>query len=103
MSHFSRGVAVFAVLILSGTAADAQWLKLKTPGIPRTADGKPNLKAPPPRTADGKPDLSGLWRFESDPYTMNVTVDLKPEEIDGAAAALYTQRMEDLGKDDPST
>src|SRR5713101_1695223 len=29
----------------------AQWLDYKTPGIPRTADGKPNLSAPVPRTA----------------------------------------------------
>ena len=33
-------------------------------GIPRTADGKPNLSAPAPRTADGKPDLSGTWDVE---------------------------------------
>jgi hypothetical protein len=39
----------------------AQWAPYPTPGVPRTADGKPNLDAPVPRTADGKPDLSGLW------------------------------------------
>ena len=39
----------------------AQWLNLPTPGIPRTADGKPNLTAPAPRIADGKPDFTGLW------------------------------------------
>ena len=32
-----------------------------TPGLPHTADGKPNLAAPVPRTPDGKPDLPGLW------------------------------------------
>jgi hypothetical protein len=30
-------------------------------------------------------------------------VDLKPEEIDSSVVTLYKQRMEDLGKDDPST
>jgi hypothetical protein len=30
-------------------------------------------------------------------------VDLKPEEIDPSVVTLYKQRMEDLGKDDPST
>ena len=95
-------IAVLAAIVLSGSAASAQWIKLKTPGLPRTADGKPNLAAPAPRMA-GKPDLSGLWRFDSDPYTNNVSVDLKAEEIDPAAVALYKQRMEDLGKDDPST
>src|ERR1051325_8088151 len=39
----------------------AQWLKYPTAGIPRLADGKPNLTAPAPRMADGKPDLSGIW------------------------------------------
>src|SRR5213083_2920157 len=43
----------------------AQWVQRPTPGIPRTADGKPNLSAPAPRTADGKPDLSGMWGWET--------------------------------------
>ena len=38
-----------------------QWLNYPTAGVPRTADGKPDLGAPCPRTVDGKPDLSGLW------------------------------------------
>jgi hypothetical protein len=45
--------------VISGPLA-AQWLNHPTLGIPRTADGKPNLTAPAPRTPDGKPDLSGL-------------------------------------------
>jgi hypothetical protein len=48
-----------AVLMLSAPLP-AQWMNLPTPGIPRTATGKPNLTAPAPHTADGKPDLSGL-------------------------------------------
>jgi hypothetical protein len=95
-------IAVVGAVMLAATAADAQWLKLKTPGVPRTPDGKPNLNAPAPRVS-GKPDLTGLWRFSADPYTNNVTVDLKPDEIEPSALALYKQRMEDLGKDDPAT
>ena len=94
--------AALGASALLAAPADAQWLKLKTPGVPRTADGKPNLKAPAPKQA-GKPDLSGLWRFNSDAYAQNVTVDLKPEEIDPKVVELYKQRMEDLAKDDPST
>ena len=53
------------VLLVSATSAtpvSAQWLTLATPGVPRTADGKPDLSAPAPRTADGRPELTGLWR-----------------------------------------
>lgn len=59
-------VAVFAVAISAPLAVPlgAQWLKYPTAGVPRTADGKPDLSAPTPRTADGKPDLSGTWEME---------------------------------------
>jgi hypothetical protein len=81
----------------------AQWLKEPTRGIPRTADGKPDLSAPAPRTADGKPDFSGLWRIDAGPYGGNLLADLKASEVAASADALYKQRMEDLGKDDPAT
>ena len=48
-------------LVMATTPAGAQWLDRKTPGIPRTSDGKPNLTAPAPRGLDGKPDLTGIW------------------------------------------
>ena len=86
-----------------GTPLAAQWLKEPTRGIPRTADGKPDLSAPAPRIADGKPDLSGLWRIDAGAYAGNLLADLKPGDIAASADALYKQRMEDLGKDDPST
>jgi hypothetical protein len=53
---------VFLVSAVSAAPLSAQWLTLPTPGIPRTADGKPDLTAPAPRTADGRPELTGLWR-----------------------------------------
>ena len=56
-----RIVMAASLLSLLPASVCAQWLDFKTPGIPRTADGKPNLTAPAPRTADGHPDLSGLW------------------------------------------
>lgn len=52
--------ALMAVAALT-TPVAAQWLTLKTPGIPRTADGKPNLTAPAPHSPDGKPDFTGVW------------------------------------------
>jgi hypothetical protein len=46
-------------------ASSAQWLDRPTPGVPHTADGKPDLSAPAPRSPDGKPDLSGMWGWEN--------------------------------------
>ncbi len=56
-----RPFLVALVLIAGTMPAGAQWLDRPWPGIPRTADGKPNLSAPAPRGPDGKPDLTGVW------------------------------------------
>lgn len=53
---------VSLLLLLFSTSLAAQWLGVPTPGIPRTADGDPDLFAPLPRTAEGRPELTGLWR-----------------------------------------
>ncbi|HEX5106843.1 MAG TPA: hypothetical protein VFV95_00290 [Vicinamibacterales bacterium] len=58
-------VGAAALLGLASTSA-GQWLTQPTAGIPRSADGKPDLSAPAPRAADGKPDLSGLWHAGPD-------------------------------------
>ena len=90
-----------AAFLLSVPLA-AQWLNYKTPGIPRTPDGKPNLSAPVPRTADGKPDLSGMWRGPANSvYMQNIAADLKPSEIQPWAKALYQQHVVNLGADSP--
>ncbi len=93
--------AILLALMFSVTSTPllAQWLKHPTPGIPRTADGKPNLTAPAPRAANGKPDLSGLWQRISPKYERNIAADLKPGEVQPWAEALVQQRMEDLQKD----
>jgi hypothetical protein len=82
----------------------AQWIKYPTAGIPRTADGKPDLAAPAPRTSDGKPDLSGLWHQPNGvKYTVNLAADLKPADVPFQpwAQALYQQRQDSISKDDP--
>jgi hypothetical protein len=94
--------AASALIAISATApACAQWLKYKTPGIPRTADGKPDLSAPTPRMPDGRPDLSGLWH--DDPAGASDTgkaLDaVKPQAW---AAALTEKRKETIGRDSPS-
>jgi hypothetical protein len=52
----------FTALIAAGPSIQAQWPKYPTTAVPRTAEGTPDMNAPPPRTADGRPDLSGVWR-----------------------------------------
>jgi hypothetical protein len=81
------------------TPVKAQWLDHTAPGIPRTADGKPNLTAPAPHTADGKPDLTGLWNKISPKYGANIAADLKPGDIQPSTQALVDQRVENIGRD----
>lgn len=97
-------IIVFCVVVLHSTSATAQWLNQPAQGIPRSADGRPNLSAPPPRTSDGKPDLSGLWQMRPSPaYVGNIAADLEPREVHPWAAAVSAQRSSELGKDDPSS
>ena len=76
-----------------------QWLELPTAGLPRTADGKPDLTAPAPRLADGTPDLSGMWHRTVGRYYNNVAADLKPADVQPWAETLYQRRKADFGKD----
>ena len=100
-----RGVPASLVLVLGlATAANAQWLNLPTPGLPRLPDGKPNLEAPAPRTADGKPDFSGVWKNDGgDRLYNNIAVDLKPADVAPWADALYQQRKLEFGKNSMET
>ena len=91
-------VAIAAALWLLPVPLCAQWLHFRTPGIPRSADGKPNLTAATPRASDGKPDLSGLWQRIESKYAENVAADLKPGEVRSWAQDLVKDRVEDLSK-----
>jgi len=101
LSVLARGVAVAVLASVLGPSASAQWLNYPTPGIPRLADGKPNLSAPVPRTADGKPDLTGIWRGAGPLYRFNIAQDLTAADIQPWAEALFLQRVRDSRKDSP--
>ena len=91
---------VFASLVC--LPVSAQWLHYPAPGIPRLADGKPDLSAPAPRAADGKPDLSGVWNGPGPgSYDRNIARDLKPGDVQPWAEAVYQQRVSDMGKGAP--
>ncbi|MBV9401931.1 MAG: hypothetical protein JO062_28415 [Bryobacterales bacterium] len=95
-----RASILASVLGLTALCLQAQWIDHKAVGIPRTADGKPNLTAPAPKTADGKADLSGLWILAPGSGGLS---QLKPSEMKASAIALHKEREENLGKDGPST
>ena len=118
------GKTIVLALVLTGAASPgiAQWLRHPTEGIPRKADGKPDLKAPAPRLPDGKPDLSGIWhagnrvpctpeisRFiecDTEIGGSKLTLDLGMDLRGGLpyqpwAAQLTKQRTADFSRDDP--
>jgi hypothetical protein len=117
----ARRALVAAVLAgLCAAPAAAQWLDYPTPGLPRTADGAPDLSAPAPRTAEGQPDLSGVWwaaevRFDDCPLVDDciTQVGLPFDQIDIGrslpdglplqpwAAELAAERMARQAADDP--
>jgi len=79
LEHARRSWRILTILVIAA-ALQAQWLNYRTPGAPRTADGKVDLAAPAPIAPDGRPDLSGVW--ESGPeYFYDLAQDLKPGEL----------------------
>jgi hypothetical protein len=121
-SHFPLWLLTLAL----SSAAHAQWLNFREPGVPRTRDGKVDLTARSPKDPSGKPDLSGVWMHETTTvaemrrlygsaideaikvdapgmeigtqhkYSRNILLDLKPEESLLRPEAL--ERMRNLAR-----
>jgi hypothetical protein len=101
------GLTSVAVAVLFSTSAFAQWSRVHTVGIPRLADGKPNLAAPAPRTGDGKPDLSGIWQAGRAGanggygFDYDVAQNLPAGALTPWAQSIRQQRVQDFRKDSP--
>ena len=95
-------IVVLAIVVASGAGVAAQWQGYPTPGIPRTADGQPNLNAPAPKAADGRPDLSGIWMAPR--IRVDLAQGMKPGDtipFTAEGRAIYQERRANNGKDDP--
>jgi hypothetical protein len=97
-----HSILVLFVCLLSAPPAMAQWLTHPTPGLPRTADGKPDLAAPMERTAEGRPDLSGLWRMNGLGYAFDI-LGGQPVEMLPWAREVSAARVMSFAKDSPET
>lgn len=102
---FRTWVALSAVAtLLCAHRADAQWPSYPWKNMPRTPDGRIDMKAPPRRMADGHVDLSGFWMpADNVRHLLDLASDMKPEEIplQPWAKALYQQRIDTNGIDHP--
>jgi hypothetical protein len=110
--HASAGrktVALVAAVVMMAFVAPASlpaqnWIKVPTPTVPRTADGKPNLLAPAPRGPDGKPDLTGPWSSKDNTFLRDIATGLTPDAVPFQpwAKALFDQRKTgSLSREDP--
>jgi hypothetical protein len=99
-----RPLAALAIAWMVTPPALAQWEPYPWKNMPRTPDGKIDLKAAPRRTVDGKVDLSGFWVPGAGVrHLLNLAADLRPDEVPLRpwALALYLERIETNGKDHP--
>jgi len=105
LSRFPRTIIAAAAVVVSfAPVVHAQWPSYPWKNVPRTADGKIDMKAPPRRTADGHVDLSGFWMpLNRVKHLLNLAADLKPGEVplQPWAEALYKERIDNNGKDHP--
>lgn len=99
-----RRIGVVLIFWMLPFSTRWQWFNVRTPGIPRTAEGHPDLMAVSPKIPDGKPDLSGLWRPEPNPYRLDLIQTFADESVfRPAAEAVFLKHLSNFRRDDPVT
>jgi len=97
-------IATALAVLCTVPATYAQWPEFKEKKLPRLANGKVDMNAPPLRTADGKIDLSGFFMPTAVvKHLLRLDADLKPGELplNAEADALLKDRIAWNGKDHP--
>ncbi len=102
--HRRVALLTVPVLLLAGASgALAQWHGYPTPGVPRLADGRPNLAAPAPTGPDGKPDLSGIWQASRAVFDLAQAVRTGEQiPFSDEGRAIFAERRRTNSRDDPS-
>jgi len=119
LPSFLRAAAAAALVSFVPSAARSDAHTSETAGVPKKADGSPDLTVPAPRTADGKPDLTGLWGnyCAGGKGTVLCAPEVAVPQVFGNigrgvtgglpyqpwAANLVKARQADSGKDDPTS
>ena len=89
------------IALLYAASLSAQWLTHPTSGIPRLADGSPDLNASAPKTPDGRPDLAGLW-MPGQPYVVGSGPEPGVIPFKEWAEEVWKWRYDTFGRDDPA-
>jgi hypothetical protein len=104
MRAAAGAAAAIGLACLVSAPVAAQWDPWPLKNVPRLADGKVDMKAPPRRTPDGKLDLQGFW-MPTNPvkHLLNFAADLKPGDVplQPWAQKVLEERIETNGKDHP--